>query len=48
MGLVIKKKVGAGAPPNPGAPSYLFNWGVHEMIKRYEKVEIERWWNETI
>jgi hypothetical protein len=21
---------------SPGAPSYLFNWGVHEMLKRYD------------
>jgi hypothetical protein len=24
------------AIPSPGAPSYLINWGVHEMIERYQ------------
>ena len=27
--------------PNPGAPSYLFNWGIHEMIKRYSISELK-------
>ena len=25
---------------NPGAPSYLFNWGIEEMKKRYQKVSL--------
>lgn len=41
-------KLSADVPSNPGAPSYLFNWGVHEMIKRYEKANIERWWMKSI
>ncbi len=27
---------GADAVSNPGAPSYLFNWGVYEIMKRYK------------
>lgn len=29
---------------NPGASSYLFNWGVNETIQKYEKSMIERFW----
>ena len=34
------KTVTADAYPNPGAASYLFHWGVHEMMKRYSDVEL--------
>ena len=30
------KSVNADALVNPGAPSYLFPWGIHEMTKRYD------------
>ena len=44
-GIKFKSKtLSADACSNPGAPSYLFNWGIHEMIKRYEKADINRWW----
>lgn len=36
--------VEANALSNPGAPSYLFNWGVHEMVKRYRGAQINRNW----
>lgn len=32
--------VNVDAYPNPGAASYLFHWGVHEMMKRYSDVEL--------
>ena len=35
---VSSKPVTEEAIINPGAPSYLFPWGVHEMMKRYEGV----------
>ena len=34
------KTVTADADPNPSADSYLFHWGVHEMMKRYSDVEL--------
>lgn len=27
---------------NPGAPSYLFSWGIHEMVKRYAESNIDK------
>lgn len=39
-----KKQISLDTISNPGAPSYLFNWGVDEMVKRYKKAEIDRWW----
>jgi hypothetical protein len=37
IGIRIKvKELKYDAVPNPGAPSYLINWGVYEMIKRYQ------------
>lgn len=41
VGIPYKAKtVTADAYPNPGAASYLFHWGVHEMMKRYSDVEL--------
>lgn len=45
IGISIKSKpLTADCFSNPGAPSYLFNWGVDEMIKRYSEADIEKWW----
>lgn len=45
IGICIKNnKLSVDAIANPGAPSYLFNWGIFKMIKRYEKADISRWW----
>ena len=47
IGIPMKSKtLTADAFPNPGAPSYLFNWGVSKMIRRYEKADIEKHWLE--
>ncbi len=35
-------------PSNPVVSSYLFNWGVYEMVKKYKKAEINRWWIKTL
>ncbi|MBZ2174089.1 hypothetical protein K8M07_02310 [Schnuerera sp. xch1] len=45
VGFHVKNsKLTADATSNPGAPSYLFNWGVYEMINKYKKSKIDRWW----
>lgn len=36
LGLKLKFSVNADILSNPGAPSLLFNWGVHVMINRYK------------
>lgn len=36
IGLNVRNKpITADAISNPGAPSYLFKWGIHEMVNRY-------------
>jgi len=37
IGIPVKyKDLRCDVTPNPGAPSYLFAWGVNELIKRYK------------
>lgn len=42
IGLDVQfNKIGADAISNPGAPSYLFNWGIYELIKKLESENIK-------
>lgn len=45
IGISYKSNIlTADAYSNPGAPSYLFNWGIYEMVKRYKRAGIKKWW----
>ena len=45
VGIKFKARtLSADSSSNPGASSYLFNWGIDETIKKYEKQEIQKWW----